>query len=190
MERPAGKPNFEKSKALLKEAGYDGTPIVLMQSTDLPVLTNLAPVTKSLLEKGRLQGRHAVDGLADAGHAPHQEGPGQQGRLERLPHLLGVGRRAESDFQLLLRRQRRQGDGSAGRAIRKMEKLRDDYARETDTAKGKALAEAVQTRALETAAIGCSANGTAGRRTCQRQRLAEGAGAGVLERREEVTRHR
>ena len=26
---------------------------------------------------GRLQGRHAVDGLADAGHAPHQEGSGR-----------------------------------------------------------------------------------------------------------------
>src|SRR6185295_4739329 len=28
---------------------------------------------------GRLQGRHAVDGLADRGDAPHQEGPGRQG---------------------------------------------------------------------------------------------------------------
>ena len=46
------KPDFEKSKALLKEAGYDGTPIVLMQSTTLPVLTNVAPVTKQLLEQG------------------------------------------------------------------------------------------------------------------------------------------
>src|SRR6266446_5249690 len=46
------KPAFEKSKSLLKEAGYDGTPIVLMQSTTLPVLTNTAPVTKSLLEQG------------------------------------------------------------------------------------------------------------------------------------------
>src|SRR2546421_9506803 len=44
--------NFEKSRALLKEAGYDGTPIVLMHSTDLAVLTNLGPVAKSLLEKG------------------------------------------------------------------------------------------------------------------------------------------
>ena len=41
-----------------------------MQSTDLQVLTNLAPVAKDLLEKGRLQGRHAVDGLADAGQPP------------------------------------------------------------------------------------------------------------------------
>ena len=44
--------NFAKSKALLKEAGYDGTPIVLLHSTDLQVLTNLAPVAKSLLESG------------------------------------------------------------------------------------------------------------------------------------------
>ena len=44
--------NFAKSKELLKEAGYDGKPIVLMQSTDLPTLTNLAPVAKQLLEKG------------------------------------------------------------------------------------------------------------------------------------------
>ena len=43
--------NFDKAKALLKEAGYDGTPVVLMQSTDIAVLTNLAPVAKSLMEK-------------------------------------------------------------------------------------------------------------------------------------------
>ena len=41
----------EVASELLKEAGYDGTPIVLMHSTDLAVLTNLAPVAKSLLEK-------------------------------------------------------------------------------------------------------------------------------------------
>ena len=42
--------NAAKAKELLKEAGYDGTPVVLMQSTDLPVLTNLAPVAKAQLE--------------------------------------------------------------------------------------------------------------------------------------------
>jgi peptide/nickel transport system substrate-binding protein len=44
--------NFKKSQELLKEAGYDGTPIVLLHSTDLQVLTNLAPVAKQLLERG------------------------------------------------------------------------------------------------------------------------------------------
>jgi peptide/nickel transport system substrate-binding protein len=38
------KPDFDKAKALLKEAGYDGTPVVVLQSTTLPVLTNTAPV--------------------------------------------------------------------------------------------------------------------------------------------------
>ena len=45
------KSDFKKAQELLKEAGYDGTPIVLMHSTDLAVLTNLAPVAKSLMEK-------------------------------------------------------------------------------------------------------------------------------------------
>ena len=58
--------NFQKARDLLKEAGYDGTPVVLMHSTDLVVLTNLAPVAKIADGEGRLQGRHAVDGLADA----------------------------------------------------------------------------------------------------------------------------
>ena len=43
--------NFAKAKELLKEGGYDGTPVVLMHSTDLYVLTNLAPVAKALMER-------------------------------------------------------------------------------------------------------------------------------------------
>ena len=43
--------NFLKARALLKEAQYDGTPIVLLHSTDLNVLANLAPVARQLLER-------------------------------------------------------------------------------------------------------------------------------------------
>jgi len=43
--------NFVKARALLKEAQYDGTPIVLLHSTDLNVLANLAPVARQLLER-------------------------------------------------------------------------------------------------------------------------------------------
>ena len=42
--------NFAKAREMLEEAGYDGTPVVLMHSTNLPVLTNLAPVAKELME--------------------------------------------------------------------------------------------------------------------------------------------
>src|SRR5262249_25865548 len=45
-------PNFERAKSLLKEAGYDGTPVVLLHPTDLPILSNPSPIAKSLLEKG------------------------------------------------------------------------------------------------------------------------------------------
>src|SRR5499426_33459 len=42
--------NAAKARQLLQEAGYDGTPIELLQSTDLTVLTNMAPVAKQQLE--------------------------------------------------------------------------------------------------------------------------------------------
>ena len=44
--------NFARSKELLKEAGYDGTPIVMLHTTDIAVLTNAGPIAKDLLEKG------------------------------------------------------------------------------------------------------------------------------------------
>jgi ABC-type transport system substrate-binding protein len=52
--RPAGlrQSDFAKSRSLLKEVGYDGTPIVLTQSSDLFWQTNLAPVAKRLMEQG------------------------------------------------------------------------------------------------------------------------------------------
>jgi len=43
--------NLDKARQLLKEGGYDGTPVVLLQSTDLEVLTNTAPVAKAAMEK-------------------------------------------------------------------------------------------------------------------------------------------
>lgn len=42
--------NFAKARELLQEAGYDGTPVVLMHSTNVASLTNLAPVAKELME--------------------------------------------------------------------------------------------------------------------------------------------
>jgi peptide/nickel transport system substrate-binding protein len=39
-----------KAKELLKAAGYDGTPVVLLQSIDVAAMANLAPVAKAQLE--------------------------------------------------------------------------------------------------------------------------------------------
>lgn len=43
--------NVARAKELLKEAGYDGTPIVMMQPTDLVVVKNIAPVVHAQLAK-------------------------------------------------------------------------------------------------------------------------------------------
>jgi peptide/nickel transport system substrate-binding protein len=57
LESPAGmdgvlESRFDESKKLLKELGYDGTPVVVLQSTDVANLVNMAPVAKTLLERG------------------------------------------------------------------------------------------------------------------------------------------
>ncbi|HEX3953619.1 MAG TPA: ABC transporter substrate-binding protein, partial [Stellaceae bacterium] len=47
-------PNFEKAKALIKEAGYKGEKIVLLSATDQPIVQNQALVTQELLTKAGL----------------------------------------------------------------------------------------------------------------------------------------
>jgi peptide/nickel transport system substrate-binding protein len=46
-----GKPQFEKAKALLKEAGYKGEPIVLMNPSTFPVLNKFPSVMAALLRQ-------------------------------------------------------------------------------------------------------------------------------------------
>ena len=71
--------NFEKARELLKEAGYDGTPVVLMHSTDLRRADQPRAGRQVADGEGRLQGRHAVDGLADA------SSPAAPRRTRRMP---------------------------------------------------------------------------------------------------------
>ena len=47
-----GIPQFEASKKLLKEAGYDGKPVVLMHPADFSAMNKLAPVMAQLLRQG------------------------------------------------------------------------------------------------------------------------------------------
>ena len=122
------KPDFEKSKALLKEAGYDGTPIVLMQSTTLPVLTNTAPVTKALLEQGGFKvDMQSMDWQTLVTRRTKKD-PADKGGWNVF-HTFSVSADvAESDLQLLLRGQRREvvvvrladrsGDGKDARRLR------------------------------------------------------------------------
>ena len=141
--------NFAKAHALLKEAGYDGTPVVLMQSTDIASLTNLAPVAKSLMEKAGFKVDMQAMDWQTLVVAPRQEGPAQRRRLARVPDLVGLGRhprpgldRASSTRAATRRR-------SAGRATPRWRSCATPSPSETDPGKQKAIAEAVQLRAVE-----------------------------------------
>ena len=147
------KPNFEKSKALLKEAGYDGTPIVLLQSTTLPVLTNTAPVTKALLEQGGFKvDMQSMDWQTVVTRRTNK-GPVSQGGWN-IFHTFSVA--ADILNPISTSYMVANGDKAwfGWPNDPEMEKLRDAYAKETDPVKNKALAAAVQARALQTAQYG------------------------------------
>ncbi|QQS11812.1 MAG: ABC transporter substrate-binding protein [Rhodospirillales bacterium] len=147
------KSNFEKSKELLKEAGYDGTPIVLMQSTTLPILTNTAPVTKQLLERGGFKvDMQSMDWQTLVTRRTKKD-PADKGGWNIL-HTYSVS--ADVLNPISTSYMVAAGDkGWFGWPVDpEMEKLRDAFAKETDPAKQKELAEKVQLRALETAQYG------------------------------------
>ena len=147
------KPNYEKAKALLKEAGYDGTPVVLMQSTTLAVLTNTAPVTKSQLEKGGFKvDMQSMDWQTLVTRRTKKDPPDKGGW--NVFHTFTVA--ADILNPISNTYMVAQGDKSwfGWPTDPVIEKLRDSYAKETDPAKAKQLAKAVQDRAIETAQYG------------------------------------
>src|SRR5207237_9794727 len=137
--------NFQKSKDLLKEAGYDGTPVVLMHSTDLQVLTNLAPVAKSLMEKGGFKvDMQSMDWQTVVARRAKKDPANAGGwnafltswvSADILNPVMAGFLNAGCDKALF-----------GWPCDAEIEKLRDDYARAPDAAKQKAIAEAVQLR--------------------------------------------
>ena len=121
------KPDLEKARQLLKESGYDGTPIVMMHQTDLQSSNQLPPVGKQALERvGFKVDLQAMDWQTVV-VAPRPQGGAGQGRLEHLLHHHRHRRRRQPGRQLLHQRRLRQGvvrlavrsrDGEAARGLR------------------------------------------------------------------------
>ena len=140
--------NFEKAKALLKEADYDGTPIVLLHSTDVYWQTNLAPVVKGLMEKAGFKvDMQSLDWQTIVSRSQKKNLPNAGG----WHAVLG----SPGSIELLDPMANRWINSSCEKAPvgwpcdPVMEKLRDQFARETDAVKLKDLAEALQVRATE-----------------------------------------
>jgi len=140
--------NFQKARDLLKEAGYDGTPVVLMHSTDLDVLTNLAPVAKSLMEKAGLKvDMQSMDWQTLVARRAKKDPPNAGGWSAFMTSWVSA--------DILNPVMAGFANASCDKAMfgwpcdAEMEKLRDQYARETDPAKQKDIAAAAQVRNTE-----------------------------------------
>lgn len=140
--------DYDLSKQLLDEAGYDGTPIVIMQSTDVNVLNNLGPVANAHLQKGGfVTDLQAMDWQTLVARRAKREHPSEGGwnvfmtswtAADILNPIMAAGFNAGCDKAWF-----------GWPCDAEMESLRDAFARETDADKQRAIAEKIQVRAME-----------------------------------------
>jgi peptide/nickel transport system substrate-binding protein len=140
--------NIAKAKELLAQAGYDGTPVVLLQSTDIPSLANLAPVAKSLMEKAGFKvDLQAMDWQTLVARRAKKDPPQSGGWSVFLTSWGSVDVLDPVATNFL--------NAACDKATfgwpcdAELERLRDAFAKETDPAKQKAIAETVSLRAAE-----------------------------------------
>ena len=138
----------DKARVLLKEAGYDGRPIVLLQVSDIASLANLAPVAKAQLERvGFKVDMRPADWQTHLARVLRKEPPEDRGWNVTLSST-GVLDVVNPVTSLFL-------NSACDKATAgwpcdaEVEKLRDAFALEPDAAKRKAIAEQIQARAME-----------------------------------------
>jgi peptide/nickel transport system substrate-binding protein len=140
--------NFKRAQELLKEGGYDGTTIVLMHSTDLDVLSNLAPVAKSLMEKAGFKvDMQSMDWQTVVARRAKKDPANAGGWHAFLTSWVAADITNPVMAAFF--------NSACDKALfgwpcdAEMEKLRDQFARETDPGKQKAIAESIQVRATQ-----------------------------------------
>lgn len=141
--------DIDKAKALLKEAGYNGEKIVLMQPTDIPVLNNASLVTAQVLRDiGMDVEVQAMDWSTLTSRRAEQKSPADGGW--NVFHTYSTGADVTSPIANI---------GISGGGTEKAwfgwptdaktEELRDAYAREADPARQKELVVELQARLFE-----------------------------------------
>ena len=139
--------NFAKSKEILKQEGYDGTPVVLLFATDTNT-GRLTPIVKALLERGGFAvDMQAMDWQTVLSRRARKEplnAGGWSGFMtswvsaDLLNPIVSAFVGAACDKAAI-----------GWPCDAKLEELRDAFAKTTDPAKRKELAEAVQVRESE-----------------------------------------
>ena len=138
--------NVAKARELVKEAGYDGRPVVVLQVSDISVLANLAPVAKAQLERiGFKVDVRPADWQTHLTRVLRKEPPEDRGWNLTLSST-GVVDLLNPVTSLFLNATC--DKASAGWPCdAKLEELRDAFAREADAARRKAIADEIQERA-------------------------------------------
>jgi peptide/nickel transport system substrate-binding protein len=137
--------NVNKAKALLAEAGYDGTPVVLLHSTDLKVLTNLAPIAKQAMEKiGMKVDMQSMDWQTLGGRRVKKEPLAEGGWSAMLTAWGATDIYSPVTMAFLGASCEKATFGWPCDPV--MEDLRKAFARETDMVKAKALVDKIQIR--------------------------------------------
>lgn len=148
-EAGAPKTDLARAKQLLKEGGYDGRPVVIMQPTDLAIVAPLGPVTAQALRAiGMKVDLQSMDWQTLVGRRAKQDPVDQGGwnifhttwvNADMLNPIANVGVNGKG----------RTGGWFGWAEDKEIEAMRDAYARETDPAKQKQIAADVQKRAFE-----------------------------------------
>ena len=133
---------------LAHDVAGSGPTVVLLHSTDLQILTNLGPVAKSLMEKAGFKvDMQSSDWQTVVARRAKKEPTAAGGWNAMLTSWVSADVLNPVSTSFV--------NASCDKAAfgwpcdEQLEKLRDDFARETDPAKQKAIAEAVQQRAIE-----------------------------------------
>jgi peptide/nickel transport system substrate-binding protein len=140
--------NVAKAQQLLQEAGYDGTPVVLLHQTDTAGHNNLATVAKPQLEKMGLKvDLQPMDWQTLVSRRAKKDPPNSGGWSAFFTSWGATDIMNPVSAAFL--------NASCDKATfgwpcdEALEKLRDAFAKETDPAKQKTIAEQVQLRVLE-----------------------------------------
>ena len=144
------KPNLEKARQLLKESGYDGAPIIMMQATDLQSSNQLPPVGKQALEKiGFKVDLQAMDWQTLVARRAKKDAPDKGGWSIFYTTTVTAGTEDPAGNAFT--------SGGCDKAWfgwpcdPEMEKLRTDFVKESDPERQKAIALAVSDRVMEQA---------------------------------------
>jgi peptide/nickel transport system substrate-binding protein len=138
--------NVARAKELVKEAGYDGRPVVLLQISDIGLLANLAPVAKAELERiGLKVDMQPADSQAHLARVMRKEPVENRGWNLTMASASVIDLASPVTSLFLNAACNKAGPGWPCDA--KIEELREAFARETDPARQKQIAEEIQVRA-------------------------------------------